>query len=308
MEEEEVTTYSGLVRLLRDRLADYVRAGIDEAGRLRSLVRLGGEPVEIDGRLWRGRVGAADGGSCVLPFADRSLGFVSAITVVDDGGRYSRSFRGELVVQEEGEEEGAFSDRLDLEREAMMLSLAGEAVGDVSLMIVDGPLIPRPKYYGDYIYWLRRLIAEAERAGTALVGFVKRPQSLFLEELQQLRKVPDRAALYILLEDRQAYPWPPRMRDGTLYTYVRLAGPPHAGVFRVDAPAWLGEDAMMEALRHVVASSDPVKFIPAVLAKADEEVKMSRRLVKDLYREVFERETGGIDPKLWSLVTLRWGE
>jgi hypothetical protein len=65
---------------------------------------------------------------------------------------------------------------------------------------------------------------------------------------------------------------------------------------------------MMDVLRHVVASSDPIKFIPAILAKADEEVKMSRRLVKELYMEVFEREAGGVDPRLWTFVTLRWGE
>jgi hypothetical protein len=65
---------------------------------------------------------------------------------------------------------------------------------------------------------------------------------------------------------------------------------------------------MMDVLRYVVASNDPVKSIPAILAKADEEVKMSKKLVKDLYMEVFEREAGGVDPKLWAFITLRWGE
>jgi hypothetical protein len=33
---------------------------------------------------------------------------------------------------------------------------AAEAVEDASLLIVDGPLIPRPKYSGEYTYELRR--------------------------------------------------------------------------------------------------------------------------------------------------------
>ena len=306
--DEEVTTYSELVKLLRERVVDYIRDGIAEAENLRGLVKLEGESLKVDGKSHKGRVGAADGGSCILPFADRSVGFASAISILDDGKGFRRRFRGDLILQSDGEDDGAFSDRLDVEREVMMLSLAAEAVGDVSLLIVDGPLIPRPKYVGEYVYHLKQLIAEAEKAGTALVGFVKRPQSYLLEELQPLGTVMDRAALYMVLEVNQAYPWPPRRRNNILYTYVRLAEPPHAGIFRVDAPDWLGEDGMLDALRHIVASSDPIKFVPAILAKADEEVKMSRRLVRDIYREVFERETGGVDPKLWSLVTLRWGE
>lgn len=307
-EREEVETFSGLVGLLRERVTHYIREGIAGARSLRDGVRLRGEPLRVGGRLWDGRVAAADGGSCTLPFADRSVGFVAAISVLDDGGGFRRRFRGDLIVQAEGEDDGAFSDRLDVEREAMMLSLAAEAVSEASLLIVDGPLIPRPKYVGEYVYQLRHLIEEAERAGTALVGFVKRPQSRFLEELEPYPALTDRAALYMVLDNHQAYPWPPRRREGVLYTYIRLAMPPHAGVFRIDAPEWMGEEGVMEALRHIVASSDPQRFVPAILAKADEEVKMSRRLVKDIYREAFERETGGVDPRLWSLVTLRWGE
>jgi hypothetical protein len=84
MSEEEVTTYSGLVRILRERIAGYVREGVERARALRELVRLVGEPIEVGGRLWRGSVGAADGGSSILSYADRDVGFISAITVVDD--------------------------------------------------------------------------------------------------------------------------------------------------------------------------------------------------------------------------------
>ncbi|MDT7878104.1 MAG: hypothetical protein RQ798_00340 [Candidatus Caldarchaeales archaeon] len=70
----------------------------------------------------------------------------------------------------------------------------------------------------------------------------------------------------------------------------------------------MGEDGLLDVLRHIVATSDPVKSVPAIVSKADEEVKMSRRLVRELYKEVFEREASRAEPRLWSLVTLRWGE
>jgi hypothetical protein len=306
--EEEVATYSELVKLLREKITAYIRDGISGAVNIRNIIQLRNKPVDIDGRMWDGRVAAADGGSAILPFADREVGFVSAITLADNGRGYSRRFRGDLILQKDDEDDGQFSDRVDVERESMMLSLAAEAVNETSLLIVDGPLIPRPKYVGEYMYWLRELSSRAEKAGTALVGFVKRPQSYLLDETLPLGNVMDRAALYMVLDINQAYPWPPRQKGNMLYTYIRLAEPPHAGIFRVDAPTWLGEDRMMDVLRYVVASTDPVKSIPAILAKADEEVKMSKKLVKDLYMEVFEREAGGVDPKLWAFITLRWGE
>jgi hypothetical protein len=144
--EEEVTTYSELVKLLREKITGYVRNGISEAANIRNVIQLKNKPVDIDGRMWDGRVAAADGGSAILPFADRDVGFVSAITVADNGRGYSRRFRGDLILQKDDEDDGQFSDRVDVERESMMLSLAAETVNETSLLIVDGPLIPRPKY------------------------------------------------------------------------------------------------------------------------------------------------------------------
>jgi hypothetical protein len=53
-EEERVTTYSGLVRVLRERIASYVTESIERARALREAVRLADEPVEVEGRIWRG--------------------------------------------------------------------------------------------------------------------------------------------------------------------------------------------------------------------------------------------------------------
>jgi hypothetical protein len=52
---EEVTTYSGLVRVLRERIAGYVREGVEWARALRELVRLVGEPIEVGGQALEGQ-------------------------------------------------------------------------------------------------------------------------------------------------------------------------------------------------------------------------------------------------------------
>jgi len=56
------------------------------------------------------------------------MGFISAVTFVDDGRDYRRRFRGGLITQKGDEGDGEFSDRSDLEREEMMLALADESV------------------------------------------------------------------------------------------------------------------------------------------------------------------------------------
>jgi len=39
--------------------------------------------------------------TCQYPFADRDVGLISAVTVVDDGRDYRRRFRGGLITQRE---------------------------------------------------------------------------------------------------------------------------------------------------------------------------------------------------------------
>jgi hypothetical protein len=45
----------------------------------------------------------------------------------------------------------------------MMLALAADSVKDASPLIVDGPLILRPKYSGEQTLQLRWLVSGAER-------------------------------------------------------------------------------------------------------------------------------------------------
>ena len=316
-EVEEVKTYSEIVVSLREELQRYMgreaeRFSLDmEAINAEAL-----RPLRVDPARQREfrSVAAVDGGSGILSFADKEVGFIAAIAVIDDGKQHVRRIaKPKILTQQEGEEEGEFSDRLDVERETLLIELARK-ITNVDLLIIDGPLIPRPKYTGEYLLQLKSLIDESEKDGRMLVGFVKRPQSRFLvtEEFGG-RGFYDRTILSAILERGEAYPWPPRVRElksvpAAKYTYLRLMDPPSPSVFRLDFPAYLDDEGIHDILSYVLRTSDPVLGVPALLMKADEEVKISKRLVAELYRECFENLVGRLDPKLWSPLAPRWGE
>jgi hypothetical protein len=70
----------------------------------------------------------------------------------------------------------------------------------------------------------------------------------------------------------------------------------------------MGEDGFFGVLRHMVATSEPESPIPRKLSFAEEKAKMGGWFVKKVYRKVFDREAGELDPELWALVTLGWEE
>ncbi|MEM4273664.1 MAG: DNA double-strand break repair nuclease NurA [Candidatus Caldarchaeum sp.] len=309
-EEEEVRTYTELVKRLEDGLKHFMDV---EAERFASAASMFTPPprakVSPSRKTWR--VAAVDGGSGILSFADIDIGFATALAVIHDGAEYRRQLlQPKLLVQEYGEADGEFSDRVDVERETMLLMLAQKVVrdNDLELLIVDGPLIPRPKYVGEYVYQLRTLIELCRERGVVVAGFVKRPQSRYLSELG----FTDRALLSAVLDKMEAAPWPPTAppteKTDVRYTYIKLLNEPEAGVFRIDFPPFVDDRQALEALEYFAYSSDPVHGPPAILMKADEEVKVSRRLVTELYRSCITGVMSRVPRKLWAPLVPRWGE
>lgn len=316
-EVEEVKTYSEIVVSLREELQRYMEREAEKFSQDMETVDVESlKPLRVDPARPRSfrKIAAVDGGSGILSFADREVGFIAAIAVIDDGRRHVRKIaRPKILTQRYGEDEGDFSDRLDVERETLLIEVARK-ISNLDLLMVDGPLIPRPKYVGEYLLQLRSLIEESEKDNRLLVGFVKRPQSRFLvaEEFGG-KGFYDRTILSALLEKGEAYPWPPRIRElksvpAAKYTYLRLMDPPSPSVFRLDFPAYLDDERIHDILSYILRTSDPVVGVPALLMKADEEVKISKRLVVELYRECFENLVGRFDPKLWSPLAPKWGE
>jgi hypothetical protein len=310
LDEEEVKTYSELIVKIRSKLLSEMEGWVSSFRETVEGLEVSGEMID-DAPVFDGVVGAVDGGSSIIPFADRLVGIASALSIEADESYRRRIVEPRILLQERDEDDGEFMDRVDMERETMMMSLANKTIEDVELLIVDGPLIPRPEYIGEYLYQLRRLLEKAEEERKLLVGFVKRPQSMFIEEFRELG-FTDRAILSSLLEKFQVYPWPPRTHEVRFfelrYTYIKLLDPPLSGVFRLDFPKHLSDEEILSITGYVAASSDPWKGVPAIILKADEEVKMSKRLIADLYRDCFSKISSSLDPSLWSPLAPRWGE
>jgi hypothetical protein len=309
-EDEEVRTYTELVKRLEDGLRRFMDV---EAERFAAAASMFNPPprtrVSPSRKSWR--VAAVDGGSGILSFADINVGFATALAVIFDGAGYRRQLlQPKLLVQEYGEPDGEFSDRVDIERETMLLMLAQKVVleNDLDMLVVDGPLIPRPKYVGEYVYQLNSLISLCREQGVTVAGFVKRPQSRYLSELG----FTDRALLSASLEKMEAAPWPPATppteKTDTRYTYLKLLNEPEAGVFRIDFPPFVDDRQALETLEYFAYSSDPMHGPPAILMKADEEVKVSRRLVTELYRTCVTGVMSRVPRRMWAPLVPRWGE
>jgi len=80
-EEEEVRTYSELVVRIRVKLLSEMERWVGSFRDAITGLRVPGRPVERKAARFRGVVGAVDGGSMVIPFADRLVGVASALAV-----------------------------------------------------------------------------------------------------------------------------------------------------------------------------------------------------------------------------------
>ena len=311
MDEEEVKTYSELIMKIRSKLLSSMEEWVNSFSRSIDGLRVSGYPIERKTSTFRGVVGAVDGGSMVIPFADRLVGIASALAVRSREYFERKILEPKILLQGDGESEGDFVDRVDVERETMVMWLANNVLDWADLLIIDGPLIPRPEYVGEYLYQLRTLLDRAAGLSKPIVGFVKRPHSMFLEEFREAG-FTDRAVLSSMLQRLQLYPWPPRTHTSKSlelrYTYIKMLDPPLSGVFRLDFPKHLSDEEILDVIGYLAGSSDPLSGIPAILMKADEEVKLGRRLMVDLYRDCFSKISSSLDPKLWSPLAPRWGE
>ena len=315
-EEEEIKTYSLLVDKLRTKLKDYMRGVTEDfKGSLRSLKLPQSKNINPSDETEYPII-SVDGGSGFIPLADKLVAFIAAIAIIDNGKAYERIIADpEVIIQPEKMLDGEFMDSVDTEREALLLKHAREVIEkrQPRLLLIDGPLIPRPEYAGEYLYQLKAFLEIAEKLKTNVVGFVKRPQSKYIEEFEESR-FQDRPILSAFLDVNQACPWPPRLRRSERigrnikYTYIRLLEPPSSGVFRCDFPDYMSDEEILETLKYLVVTSDPRKGIPAMIAKADEEVRISKKLIVDLFKECFETIITEIDPKLWGPLAPRWGE
>ena len=314
--EEEIKTYPELVKRIREKLERKLSEKASEFSKSLSKIveSIQGRAV---GDRWRfDKIAAADAGSSTIILGDTMIAIVAALYVKLDGSRFERGLADPIILEQElNERDERFMARVDEMRETMLMRIAERAVEGVDLLMVDGPLIPIPQFGKEYVEAVKRLVERCEERGVALAGFVKRPQQRFISKELNLRsKFRDSTILSAVLSAGECYPWPPRdhyvrrVRLTFRYTYLKTISDRRILPFRVDFPSYISDETAESVLSYILSTCDPMRGVPAMVMMADEEVKLSKRLIRDLYAEALESIISRFPERSWGSVMARWGE
>jgi len=281
---------------------------------------------DLRGRIvspsWRPRrVGVVDGGSSILSLSAGYVGVVASIGVVIDGDRVVEKVVSEPIVFPETPkelvnyyDEEVVDSVVDKLRESLVFETSVELLKrGVDLLIVDGPVAPyaalgrivaeeriEKEALMRYREAVLKLHREAHSYGVDVVGFVKRPRSRSLKRLTETcrSEVFDHVALSVLLKDGEYFPEPPRTVSPEevkgrpqLAELIEMLAPKHVYVrftastppFRVECCTLRNSYSDILGFLYEARTRDGV---PYPVMKADEEVKMSRKLIKELYEDV----------------------
>lgn len=322
--EEKTYTYSEIISRIRKRILDYfdrVASLVDERLLIHEEKPFGlgkaGSCREIKPGFFN-RIGIVDGGSGIMALNVGYIGIASAIgIVIEDNEVVERAIAEPVVVPEdpvlldEFEESSAVESILDKTREALVFETACKIVTkDLDLLIIDGPLAPygalakktmqtklEENAWERYKKAVLKLHEEAGSKEQSVVGFVKRPRSTYIMRLFGQHGF-DHVYLSRIIKPGEYYPNPPLNLSQYTYlfhdpevselissvcimtTYLRLleSTPPS----RVDLGCGVTK---YENVLSYLYSTKTREGIPYPIMKADEEAKITRRLIKELYED-----------------------
>ena len=314
--EEEIKTYPELVKRIRDELERKLSEKASEFSRSLSKIMSSIRGKAVRDRWRFDKIAAADAGSSTITLGDRMMAILAALYVKLDGSRFDRGLANPIILEQKlNERDERFLARIDNTRETMLMKIAEKAADDVDLLMVDGPLIPIPQFGEEYVKAVRRLVERCCEKNVVLAGFVKRPQQRFIsKELDLGSRFRDSTILSAVLSAGECYPWPPRdhyarrVKLTFRYTYLKTISDRRILPFRVDFPSYISDETAESVLSYILSTCDPVRGVPAMVMMADEEVKLSKKLIRDLYAEVLESLLSRFPERSWGSVMARWGE
>ena len=265
------------------------------------------------------RIAVVDGGSNIVSLNAGYLGIVASLgIVVEDNCVVDRvvgepeivpSSPSELRYYETSEQITSIIDKV---REAKVFEVALKLLEEEpDLLIIDGPLIPYGalgkivvgsrseeealRRYRESVLALHR--RALERA-SSVIGFVKRPRSRYLSKIMNTEVSFDHVLLSRILGEGEYFPDPPFevpaasewFHDvGILgliekikprFTFLRLSGP--TPPYRIDFGHVVHD---YRGILGYLYATRTREGIPYVIMKADEEVKITRKLMKELYED-----------------------
>jgi hypothetical protein len=325
--------YLSIRNLLLDEVTSHVEGDLPSVKELAKRIR---EEISIHSATKRdpfGEVAGVDAGSHMLPLASRRFAVISALVYSLPSGR--RFFlEPESFCFPYRIDGGKLGGVINTRREAKLYETATRYVeGDpeARLILVDGPLA--------FSNWWSRAGGEADRSrlvsavrgflnvcrekGVSVAGIVKRPSARYLVYnlgLQNVTELPDSfLLLHALRPGERTDIFSPRSAvmkavrstpfmdsiGHPIYSfYIRLSREWSVPPVRIDLPAFcLGS---LDDLVDFCYGSSVWSGIPLPIVRADEEVKVSRRFIGEVYKDIVGR-VGRTTGELSHLAPY-WGE
>ncbi len=335
--KEQTTTYPRLCLALRNLILDEVSKDVqDDLLKLPQVVseikrRLNIHPVKR--RTGYQRVAGVDAGSQRVPLASRWFAVISALVYqLPDAERYFTNPEAVRLPYSYSNER--FHGVVSLRREAKLFETAASFLknrGTVDLVLVDGPLVFGNWWAGmgeardraalvSSINLLLRLCAEE---GVAVAGIVKRATARYLIHHLGLRRITPLSDAFVLLQAMRpgertevfspreamrravrATPFMDRVDQPIYSFYMRsspfLLSPP----IRVDLPEFMVDS--VDALAGYCYATAVGDGIPLPIVKADEEARVTKVFVDEVYSELIPRLENRFEAS--SLAAAVWGE
>jgi len=261
-------------------------------------------------------VAGVDAGSQILPLSSRRYGIMSALAYSLPGGvRFFIAPESMSIPYTSMGER--FRGTMNVRREAKLYETAAlflESYPETELLLVDGPLAFSNlwmlsgcrKDRERFVEAVNRLLRGCRDAGVAVAGIVKRPSARYLVchlGLQDETELPDSFLLLqalragertdifsprsALREAGLAAPFMDAFEAPIYSFYARMSREWSIPPIRVDLPAY--SLAQLDDVADYCYSSSYYDGIPLPIVRADEEVRISRRFVADIYSEIVGR-------------------
>ena len=274
-----------------------------------------------------------DAGSQVIPLASMQYAVFGALAYSFPYGH--RFFLPpESLSQPYGDSLGNFRSLVDIRREAMLYETACGYLGhhmDIDLVLIDGPLafsnwwakVGEEKDRQRLINGINKLLNMCHKYDIVVAGVVKRPTARHLVHFLGLEKETSYTDGYIMLHALEAGErtevFSPRtgLRMATrssplmdaieapIYSsYVRISKEWQAPPIRLDMPAYCIDE--IDNVANYCYATSYWSGLPLPIVKADEEVKVSKRFIADVYSEALSR-IGRVSGEVSQLAPF-WGE
>ena len=256
-----------------------------------------------------------DAGSQIVPLASMQYAVIGALAYAMPNGK--RFFLNPESISSPYRAQFNFKSMVDIRREAKLYETAYrylENAPEAELVLIDGPLAysnwwQRAGEESDrqrLINAVNRLLRRCRENEIAIAGIVKRPSARYLIHFLGLARETDLTDSFLMLHTlapgEMTEIFSPRMGlqmatrnspimdaiDSPIYSsYVRLTKEWQIPPIRIDVPDYCLDQ--LDDVANYCYSTSYWNGIPYPIVKADEEVKVTKRFISDVYSEVLGR-------------------